>query len=189
VAGVDEVGRGSLFGPVVAAAVVLSPDWDPARAPGLADSKLLTPAKRDRVFQLILAEAESVAVGVMPADAIDARGILPATVAAMSMALGRLSVPPDMVIVDGTGPLPGGYRACALIDGDALCASVAAASVVAKVSRDALVCELAKLYPGYGLEHNKGYGTEEHRAALERLGPSPLHRRSYAPVHNCQGRL
>mgnify|MGYP005840488389 CR=1 FL=1 len=188
IAGVDEAGRGALFGPVVAAAVVLPPDWDQGKAPGLADSKLLSPEKRESLYDLIVAEADAVAVGVIAAAVIDKVGIVPATVAAMSEALGHLSVRPDMIIVDGPGPLPVGYRACAVIDGDALCGSVAAASVVAKVTRDRLVCELAVSFPEYGLEHNKGYGTEEHLRALKQFGPCRLHRRSYAPVAAAWGR-
>jgi len=182
VAGVDEVGRGALFGPVVAAAVVLPPDWSLLEAPGLADSKLLSPEKRERLHELIATQADAVAVGVVAAAVIDQVGIVRATVAAMSESLGRLSVRPEMVIVDGRGPLPGGYRACAVIDGDALCGSVAAASIVAKVTRDHLVCELALLFPEYGLERNKGYGTEEHLQALKHIGPCRLHRRTFAPV-------
>lgn len=182
VAGVDEAGRGALFGPLVAAAVILPPDVDLGRLPGLADSKLLPPHVREVLYDHILAEAEAVGVGVVSAAVVDGAGLQKANVRAMTRALEALPATPEVVLVDGLGPCPPGYRTCALIDGDALCASVSAASIVAKVVRDRLVCELATIFPGYSLESNKGYSTVEHLAALERLGPTRLHRRSFAPV-------
>jgi len=182
VAGVDEAGRGALFGPVVAAAVVFPMDWDVDQICGLADSKLLAPERREEIHQLIVAQAEDIGFGVVDAAVVDRAGIVPATLMAMSKALADLSVRPGMVIVDGVGPLPAGYRACAFIRADMHCASVAAASVIAKVRRDKMVCELAKEFPQYGLERNKGYGTREHQEALALYGPTPLHRRSFASV-------
>ncbi len=182
IAGVDEVGRGALFGPVVAAAVVLPPDWDPSLAPGLTDSKLLAPQRRQELHDIIVARAVAVSVGLASSEVIDEIGIVPANLRAMSEALSGLDPAPDVVIVDGIGPLPKGYRGCALIGGDARCLSVSAASVVAKVTRDRLVCELAREFPQYDLDGNKGYGTPSHREALARLGPTRLHRYSFSPV-------
>ncbi|NPV07718.1 MAG: ribonuclease HII [Anaerolineae bacterium] len=182
VAGVDEAGRGALFGPLVAAAVILPPDLDLSRLPGLADSKLLSPHAREALYDRILAEAEAVGVGAVSAATVDRAGLQKANVEAMTRALEALPVRPDLVLVDGLGPCPQGYRTSALIDGDALCASISAASIVAKVARDRLVCELATIFPGYSLECNKGYSTAEHLASLQRLGPTRLHRRSFAPV-------
>ncbi|MHB0876117.1 MAG: ribonuclease HII [Anaerolineae bacterium] len=184
VAGVDEVGRGALFGPVVAAAVVLPAGWALERIPGLRDSKLASRPQRERLYECVLAEAVSVAVGVCSAAIIDEIGIAPATLRAMGDALSGLASPAEMVIVDGLGPLPRGYHGCALVDADALCASTSAASIVAKVTRDRLVRSLAPSFPGYCLEANVGYGTAAHLVALATLGPSPLHRRTFAPVGN-----
>lgn len=186
VAGVDEVGRGALFGPVVAAAVILPPEWRPELAPGLRDSKLLTPEQRERIYECLVAQVAAHAVGVVPASTIDEIGIAPAVVQAMSLAVAGLSLSPQLLVVDGRGPLPPGCAGCAVIDGDALCASVAAASVIAKVSRDRLIRDLSRSYPGYDLEHNMGYGTPRHLAALSELGQTPLHRRSFAPVASAE---
>jgi len=182
IAGVDEAGRGALFGPVVAAGVVLPVDWSIEQAPGLADSKLLTPDRRESLYHVVVAEARAWAVGVASAAVVDEIGIVRATLRAMSEALAGLGCPIDMVVVDGLGPPPAGRRACTLIDADRHCASVAAASIVAKVTRDRMICELAHRFPAYGLERNKGYSTPEHLNALASLGPSPLHRRTFAPV-------
>ena len=182
VAGVDEAGRGALFGPVVAAAVVLPPDVELDLLPRLADSKLLSPRVRESLLSQIEKVALAVGVAAVSAAAVDHLGIRCANILAMQRALERLSPAPDFVLVDGIGPCPRGYRACAVVDGDRLCASVSAASIVAKVTRDRLVTELAAVFPGYGLEQHKGYGTAGHRRALEALGPTPLHRRSFAPV-------
>lgn len=184
VAGVDEVGRGALFGPVVAAAVILPVGWTLDRIPGLRDSKLASLRQREALYECIMAGVVAAAVGVCPAAVIDEIGIAPATLRAMVDALAGLGAPADMVILDGIGPLPKGQRGCALIDADALCASTSAASIVAKVSRDRLIRSLARSFPGYGLEENVGYSTAEHKAALAALGPTPLHRRSFAPVRD-----
>jgi len=181
VAGVDEAGRGPLAGPVLAAAVVL----DPARMPqGLHDSKLLTARQRERAFAQIMALAE-VGVGLATVAEIDAMNILRAAHLAMERALAALAPPPDHVLIDGN-LLPRGLivPAQAVVGGDRLSLSIAAASIVAKVHRDALMVDLAQQHPGYGWEKNAGYGTAAHLAALKKLGVTPHHRRTFAPVHN-----
>lgn len=187
VAGVDEAGRGPLAGPVVAAAVVVAPA---RRIRGLADSKLLTPERREELFQIVLAQAVAVGVGVVDHVTIDRVNILEATRLAMGEALARLGVTPDLVITDYVhGPLPS--LACPrrnLVDGDARCASVAAASIVAKVTRDRMMVEADKQFPEYGFARHKGYATADHLAALDRFGPCPLHRRSFSGVWR-QGEL
>jgi ribonuclease HII len=186
-AGVDEAGRGPLAGPVVAAAVIL----DVARpVAGLADSKALSPSRRESLA--IEVRTSSVAWGLGWADAaeIDAINILQATMLAMRRAVEALKVAPAHVIVDGNRcpdlrGLPFECTVEAVVKGDALVASVSAASILAKVARDAFMRELDARYPGYGLAVHKGYPTVEHVAALRRLGPSAVHRRSFAPVQSC----
>jgi ribonuclease HII len=180
VAGVDEAGRGPLAGPVVAAAVVLDPTRVPA---GLADSKMLRAGDRARLAAEIAAMAE-VGVGIASVDEIDALNILRASHLAMIRALAALPVPPDLALIDGnllpdTLPCP----ARAIVGGDATVAAIAAASIVAKVRRDAIMVALAQQFPGYGWDRNMGYPAPAHRAALAQLGPTPHHRRSFAPVH------
>ncbi len=177
VAGVDEVGRGALAGPVTAAAVVLSTD---VRILGLDDSKRLRREVRERVASEVSDLAVAWAVAHVPAHIIDAIGIAPATRLAMSLALERLPLRPDHVMTDG---LPAGlpYPETAVVGGDATVAAIAAASVVAKVARDRLMEELARHYGPWNLEVNRGYGTPEHLAALRISGVSPVHRRSFAP--------
>jgi ribonuclease HII len=180
VCGVDEAGRGPLAGPVVAAAVIL----DPARIPaGLNDSKQLTARARERLFDALLATA-TVAVGRAEVGEIDRLNILRASHLAMLRAVQGLAVPAGHAIIDGN-LLPDGLPcpATAVVGGDAQSLSVAAASVVAKVTRDRDMVALAQQHPGYGWEKNMGYPTAEHRAALLRLGVTPHHRRSFAPVH------
>jgi ribonuclease HII len=181
VAGVDEVGRGPLAGPVVAAAVVL----DPARVPdGLNDSKVLSAARREALFALILEVAE-VGVGVASVAEIDALNILRASHLAMTRAIAALPAPPDFCLIDGNLiPRDLALPAAPIIRGDALSVSIAAASIVAKTRRDALMVDLAQQHPGYGWETNAGYPTKAHRSALENLGVTPHHRRSFKPVHN-----
>ncbi|MCT0249048.1 ribonuclease HII [Synechococcus sp. CS-205] len=180
-AGVDEVGRGSLFGPVFAAAVVLpSQSVAPLAAAGLTDSKALRPRQRQRLVPLITAQASAWALGQASAVEIDRLGIRTATELAMLRALQRLPLVPDLVVVDGVLPLrlwPGRQRT--LVRGDRRCLAIAAASVLAKQARDALIERLAQRFPGYGLERHAGYGTVLHREALGRLGPSGLHRLSF----------
>lgn len=177
VAGVDEVGRGPWAGPIVAAAVIL----DRARVPpGLDDSKRLTPARRAALVPLIL--AHRAALGIASVAEIDALGLGPANDLAMRRALAGL--PAAAALVDGNR-LPRGLTlpALALIGGDGLSPSIAAASVLAKVCRDRLMARLALAHPGYGWQTNMGYGTADHRAALARLGLTPHHRRSFRPIH------
>lgn len=179
VAGVDEAGRGPLAGPVVAAAVVL----DPLNIPeGLDDSKVLKPERREILFAEIMASAQVAVVSASP-QRIDRDDIRKATLWAMCASVKALPCPPDRVLVDGR-EFPDGLPcpADAVIDGDAIILSIAAASIIAKVSRDRLMRRIGVLHPGYGFERHMGYATAEHRAALTRLGPSPHHRMSFAPV-------
>jgi ribonuclease HII len=180
-AGIDEAGRGPWAGPVVAAAVILPPD---ASLPGINDSKKLTPKKREELFPLIHATARAVGVGIVAHDRIDSLNILEATYAAMRGALTQLSAPADLVLVDGCWTIPGiPFAQEPLVGGDGRSAAIAAASVIAKVTRDRLMTELAKEYPQYSFDKHKGYGTAEHLEALRRYGPCPIHRKSFAPVH------
>lgn len=179
VAGVDEAGRGSLAGPVVAAAVIL-----PARCvlPGLDDSKRLDAPARTRLEREIRRYALAVGVGVVSAADIDTRDILRASLAAMKIAIEALRPEPDAILLDAVA-VPGVRRPqLPVVHGDALCASVCAASIVAKVHRDALLDELAQRFPAYGFEHHRGYGTPEHWDALTRYGPCPEHRLTYQGV-------
>jgi len=182
VAGVDEVGRGPLAGPVTAAAVVL----DPARIPeGLNDSKRLTAATRAALAEAILATARTSAVAHATTAEIDRLNILHASHLAMRRALAALHLPPDHALIDGNR-LPEALccPADAIIKGDARCLSVAAASILAKVARDRIMTELALEWPGYGWETNAGYPSRAHLDALNRLGVTPHHRRGFAPVRN-----
>jgi ribonuclease HII len=185
VAGVDEAGRGPLAGPVVAAAVILAPD---RRVASLADSKLLTPERREELFLVIHARALAVGVGVVDHETIDRVNILEATRRALAAALAALSVVPELVITDFVSlpALPCPQRN--LVAGDRRCASVAAASIVAKVTRDRLMLDADRRFPEYGFARHKGYATVEHLAALDRHGPCPIHRRSFAGVWR-QGEL
>ncbi|MBI1220207.1 MAG: ribonuclease HII [Rhodobacteraceae bacterium] len=181
VAGVDEVGRGPLAGPVTAAAVVL----DPARIPaGLNDSKALTAARRQALDAAIRAVAE-VSVAHATVEEIDRLNILRASHLAMERAVAGLQLPPDHVLIDGN-MIPRGFplSAEAIVKGDARALSIAAASIVAKVARDALMVDLAQQHPGYGWEKNAGYPAPAHLKALQDLGVTPHHRRSFRPVHN-----
>jgi ribonuclease HII len=183
VAGCDEAGRGPLAGPVVAAAVIL----DPKRVPrGLDDSKKLDPATREKLYAKICATAE-VAVALAPPARIDRDNILRASLWALARAVAALPVKPRLVFVDGRDRIDAGCDCQAVISGDAIIASIAAASIVAKVTRDRLMTRLGLIYPGYGFEHHKGYSVPEHFAALARLGPTIHHRRSFAPVAAAYG--
>ena len=180
VCGIDEAGRGPLAGPVVAAAVVLPPGL---ALPGLNDSKKLTARRRETLYtQLREDERVLIGVGMAAAAEIDRLNILRATHEAMARAVAALPTAVDFCLIDGLPvpqfPLP--QRA--LVKGDARCLSIAAASIVAKVTRDRLMQDVAQQYPGYGFEKHAGYGTAAHLAALRRLGPCPEHRRSFAPV-------
>jgi ribonuclease HII len=182
IAGIDEAGRGPLAGPVVAAAVVLP---YPLAVPWLAqvrDSKQLSPSRRDLLFQHIQETATAIGVGVVPHDIIDHQGIVRATRLAMKQAIDRLTPPADCLLIDYIRlpgvPLP----QKAITNGDSLCLSIACASIIAKVTRDRLMLEVDSAYPGYGFAQHKGYGTKQHLICLRRLGPSPVHRRSFRPV-------
>ncbi|OHB33859.1 MAG: ribonuclease HII [Desulfuromonadaceae bacterium GWC2_58_13] len=179
VAGVDEAGRGPLAGPVVAAAVILPAKFD---LPGLTDSKKLTPQKRTELFYLIRCQAAAIGVGIVSADEIDRINILQATLRAMSLAVGRLKLPADFVLVDGITPIPLPIAQQTLKKGDSRSLSVAAASIIAKVLRDRLMIAYDRRFPGYGLAKHKGYGSVEHMVAIARLGPSPLHRKTFGGV-------
>ena len=183
VAGCDEAGRGPLAGPVVAAAVIL----DPKRVPrGLDDSKKLDPPTRERLYAKICASAE-VAVALAPPARIDRDNILRASLWALARAVAALPVRPKLVFVDGRDRIDVGCDCEAVISGDAIIASIAAASIVAKVTRDRLMTRLGLIHPGYGFEQHKGYSVPEHFEALARLGPTVHHRRSFAPVAAAYG--
>lgn len=184
IAGLDEAGRGAWAGPVVAAAVIL-PSGDPQLGQALdsvRDSKQLSPRQREMLYERIRTVAVAIGVGVVSPQDIDALGIVPATRRAMVTAVAQLSPPPDFLLIDALQlaelPLP----QKSIIKGDALCLSIAAASIIAKVTRDRLLVAFEATYPGYGFARHKGYGTRQHRAALHHLGPCHIHRRSYAPV-------
>ncbi|WP_209424844.1 ribonuclease HII [Pararhodobacter sp. SW119] len=179
IAGVDEAGRGPLAGPVVAAAVILEPSDIPT---GLADSKTLTAARRETIAAEIRARARF-AIAEASVEEIDALNILQASHLAMRRALAALDPGPDMALIDGNrmpGALPCGAET--LVRGDARCLSIAAASIVAKVARDAIMARLAREFPAYGWDRNAGYPVPAHLAGLNRWGPTPYHRRSFAPV-------
>lgn len=178
-AGVDEAGRGPWAGSVVAAAVILDPQRPIA---GLNDSKKLSAAKRQALYEQIRERALCYCIAEASAQEIDQLNILQATFLAMQRAVQGLSLQPQRVLVDGNRLPNWSYAAQALVGGDALVAEIAAASILAKVTRDTACAELDALYPGYGFAQHKGYGTAQHRQALALLGPSPAHRYSYAPV-------
>ncbi|MCS7091102.1 MAG: ribonuclease HII [Verrucomicrobiota bacterium] len=190
IAGVDEAGRGPLAGPVVAAAVILPSRWwqtgqvDPALA-GLNDSKQLTAAAREAFYETLVSHAEiSWAVGMASVEEIDQFNILQATYRAMQRAVAGLQSPPDHVLVDGR-PVPCfNVPSTALVRGDGRSLSIGAASIIAKVTRDRLMGQLDRQYPGYGFAIHKGYPTPQHLEAIRRLGPSPVHRVSFAPVRS-----
>lgn len=183
IAGVDEAGRGPWAGPVVAAAVILDPDKIPAN---IDDSKTLDEDSRAFLYRRIMKVA-IVGVGIADVDRIDRENILGATLWAMAEAVSQLGETPKLVLVDGdkTPRIPMSVRA--IIKGDSKCLSIAAASIVAKVTRDRLMMDFARAYPGYGFERHKGYGTPEHQAAIAKLGVSALHRRSFRPVQLALG--
>lgn len=180
VAGVDEVGRGSLFGPVVAAAVVLEPTY---RIRGLRDSKLLEPERREVLAERIREHAVAWAIASVDAARIDQINIYHASRLAMHEAVSQLNPAADYLLVDAM-KLHCDVSQQAIIHGDALSASIAAASILAKVHRDHMIAEWDPVFPLYGLRSNKGYSTPKHLAALREHGPSPLHRQSFAPVWN-----
>lgn len=194
--GVDEVGRGPLAGPVVAAAVILP---NGISLPGVNDSKLLSPAERELLFTAIKNSALAVGVGASSARLIDRIGILPATFRAMALALRRISTPFDGILVDGKMPIPSRilehygvnpHLPCQpLVKGDSRELSIAAASIIAKVTRDFLMQRLDRLYPEWGFATNNGYGTSHHLRLLVNHPPTPHHRLSFAPIRSPQLRL
>ena len=184
IAGVDEVGRGPLAGPVVAAAVILPPEKRPSWLSKVRDSKQLTASQRESIFGRVLESGMLFGVGSVSHEVIDERGIAPATRMAMRHAIEQLSIRPDYLLIDFMR-LPGvRIPQKSVVDGDSSCLSIAAASIVAKVARDRLMVELDSQFPGYGLAQHKGYGTREHLEALQRLGPCPIHRKTFEPVRD-----
>lgn len=179
VAGVDEAGRGCLAGPVVAAAVILPPGL---ALPGLRDSKALGPERRAEMAEAIRRAALGIGIGRAEVEEIDALNILRASLLAMGRALAALTPPPEHVVIDGLHAPPLAVSHQAVPHADALFPAVSAASIIAKVHRDALMVGYDRAIPGYGFSLHKGYGTPAHLAALWRRGPSPIHRRSFAPV-------
>ena len=176
ICGVDEAGRGPLAGPVCAAAVILPKDLE---LPGLTDSKKLTDKKRRELFPLIQEQAIAYGIGFATEQEIDEINILQATFLAMQRALDQLSVKPDLALIDGNREKDFGVPVKTVVKGDSLSANIAAASILAKVTRDNLMQELAETYPQYGFEIHKGYGTKAHYAALREFGPSPIHRMTF----------
>lgn len=194
VAGVDEAGRGPLAGPVAAAAVVFPSQWGRGgfddRLRGLNDSKQLTEAQREEFFALLTTLPEvSHAVAVVDAATIDRLNILQATHRAMNEALAQLRPQPEHVLVDGNPVKSMRLPHTAIVKGDSLSYSIAAASVLAKVTRDRLMLEFDKRFPDYGFAEHKGYGTPQHLAAIAQLGPCPIHRRTFAPFKPVQSEL
>jgi len=179
VAGVDEAGRGPLAGPVVAAAVVLPPGFDVGE---INDSKKLSPKKRDRLYDYIRAEASAVGVGIVDAATIDTVNILQASLAAMREAVTDLGDAPDFLLVDGLFEVPMPLAQEALVKGDSRSASIASASIVAKVVRDRMMVEYANLYPEYGFAGHKGYPTKAHKEAIATFGPTSIHRKTFRGV-------
>ena len=201
VAGVDEVGRGPLAGPVLAAAVILPDEWTYWRRPGarahkkrrkedrdprelLRDSKELTRLQREMLNEVITNVAVAYGVGSASPETIDSRGIVKATKLAMGEAIASLGRRPDALLIDAIDLSEAGLPCRPIIDGDARCGSIAAASIVAKVARDRLMEEMDRRFPEYGFARHKGYATREHLRLLHRLGPCPIHRRTFAPVRD-----
>ena len=182
VAGVDEVGRGPLAGPVVAAAVVLDPDIDTPWLSMVRDSKVLTQPVRELLYYHIQESALCVGVGCVDSTLIDALGIVSATRMAMRQAIEQLQPAPQSLLIDHITVPEVRLPQKGITRGDALCTSIACASIVAKVTRDRLMVDMDSAYPGYGFRRHKGYGTREHLMHLHRLGPCPIHRRSFRPV-------
>ena len=187
IAGVDEAGRGPLAGPVVASAVILPPDLSGAE-PWLQlinDSKLLSALQRERALEVVLRHAVAVGVGQQSPEQIDQLGIVPATIAAMFQAVSALSAAPDHLLMDFVPIKTCSWPYQTVVRGDSLSYSIAAASIVAKVTRDRLMEQADPVYPGYSFARNKGYPTAEHVRQLQALGPCSIHRRSFAPVRAC----
>jgi ribonuclease HII len=182
VAGIDEAGRGALAGPVVAAAVIMPHRLAAPWADEIRDSKLLSPARREYLFQHITKVAISVGTGMVPAGIIDSHNIVKATLLAMKQAVSRLRRPPEYLLIDHLRLPDVSLPQKGITNGDRLCFSIACASIIAKVARDRFMVKLDRVYPGYGLAKHKGYGTREHLLYLQQKGPCPIHRRSFRPV-------
>lgn len=176
ICGVDEAGRGPLAGPVCAAAVILPPN---AEIPGLNDSKKLSDKKRRELYPIIKEQAIAYGIAFADHNEIDEINILQATYLAMERAINKLSVKPELALIDGNRAKDFGIPVQTVVHGDSLSASIAAASVLAKVTRDDLMLQMAEEYPGYGFEIHKGYGTKAHYAALTEKGPCPIHRMTF----------
>jgi len=191
IAGIDEVGRGALAGPVVAAAVILPRQVNVPWLAEVRDSKQLTPARRELLFHRIHEIAISIGIGAAPHYLVDKKGIIKATRLAMKKAIDQLSPPPQFLLIDYMYLPRVKLPQKGITNGDNLCLSIACASIIAKVARDQLMVAFDRTYPGYGLAQHKGYGTREHFACLSRLGPCPIHRRSFRPVRDIMlyGRL
>jgi ribonuclease HII len=183
IAGIDEAGRGALAGPVVAGAVIL-PSSSPSWLKLVRDSKELSPKKREFLFDLISKEALAVGIGIVSPQIIDSINILKATKLAMKQAIKKLSKQPSFLLIDRLTLPVLSIPQMGITRGDKLSLSIASASIVAKVTRDSIMREFDALYPGYGFAKHKGYGTQEHLTCLQRLGPSAIHRLSFAPVRN-----
>jgi len=184
IAGIDEVGRGALAGPVVAAAVILPNHVDAPWLGGVKDSKQLSPARRELLFHHIHEIAISIGIGSVPHYLVDDQGIIKATRLAMKLAIDQLSPPPQSLLIDYMRLPEVRLPQKGITKGDNLCFSIACASIIAKVARDKLMVEFDRTYPGYGLAQHKGYGTRQHFACLARLGPCPIHRQSFRPVRD-----
>ncbi|MCD6358651.1 MAG: ribonuclease HII [Dehalococcoidia bacterium] len=184
IAGVDEVGRGPLAGPLVASAVILPPSPKGKWLSSVRDSKELSARKREALVEPIMESAIAVGTGTIPPDAVDLWGITKSTRVAMSIAIGKLHQCPQCLLIDAVKLPHLKILQKSIVHGDRLSQSIACASIIAKVYRDRMMEKLDGLYPGYGFTRHKGYGTKEHISNLKRLGPSPIHRRSFAPLRN-----
>lgn len=184
VAGIDEAGRGPLAGPVVAAAVILPQNIE---IPYLNDSKKLTPKRRESLFEIIQKQAIDFSISIIDNTIIDRVNILQATFMAMAQSINKLKNQPDLCLIDGNHKVPNlKINQETIIEGDAKSAAIAAASILAKVTRDRIMIDFSIKYPNYAFEKHKGYGTKTHLEALNNYGPCPIHRISFAPVKNCK---
>lgn len=179
IAGIDEAGRGPLAGPVVSAAVILPDDFD---AEGVDDSKKLTPAKRDKLYSIIVDGARTVGVGIVDWAQIDRINILQAALLSMAKAAGKLNPAPDFLLIDGSFTIPSDTQQKAIPKGDSLSISIAAASIIAKVTRDRIMAQYHVKYPQYGFDRHKGYPTRAHKEAIAAYGISPIHRLTFKGV-------
>lgn len=184
IAGIDEVGRGALAGPVVAAAVILPASRDVSTLSEVRDSKEVTPSKRESLYSIIQSVSISIGIGIVLERTIDQVNILNATILAMQMAVKELTCSPDFLLIDGMNVPDIQIIQKRIVQGDKLCLSIACASIIAKVTRDHIMIDLNNTYPNYGFAKHKGYGTKYHITCLSMYGPSPIHRYSFMPVRN-----